>query len=126
MRHTTWLMISLCVGVVSSTFAAEPAQTSSPPTAKGTPITAEAATANKADAAKAADLAAQAKRLRSAGYKPKVQKNGDPIWCRKEAPLGSRLQIERCSSAEDLDKAALYGQDLTETLRKHVINHQSN
>jgi hypothetical protein len=146
MRYSTWLMISLCIGVVSSTFAAEPAQTSSPPaqaspaapreapisvtvaTADATtpPATATPPTASKTEAVKAADLAAQAKRLRTAGYKPKVQKNGDTIWCRSEASLGTRFQSERCSSAEDLDRAALYGREVTETIQKNVTQRQSN
>jgi hypothetical protein len=151
MRYTTWLMISLCVGVVPSTFAAEPAQTPSPPaqaspaapseaptsvtaaTADATtpvaatpPATATPPTASKTEAVKPPDLVAQAKRLRTAGYKPKVQKNGDTVWCRSEASLGSRFQSERCSSADDLDRAALYGKELTETMQKNVTQRQSN
>jgi len=150
MRYTTWLMISLCVGIVPSTFAAEPAQTPSPPAQASpaapseAPTSVTAATADattpvaatppatatpptsKTEAVKPTDLVAQAKRLRTAGYKPKVQKNGDTVWCRSEASLGSRFQSERCSSADDLDRAALSGRELTETIQKNVTQRQSN
>jgi hypothetical protein len=36
------------------------------------------------------------KKARSEGFKPKVQKNGETLFCRKDASMNTRLETEKC------------------------------
>jgi hypothetical protein len=83
--------------------------------------------AKSAEAKSAEDLDKQIKRLRSQGYKPKVAKNGTTLFCRSESTIGSRFPTERCGTAEELDRAALYGKETTEEMqRKGNMTPRSN
>jgi hypothetical protein len=119
------LSLALSVGVVSIAWSAdEPAP---PPTAPATQPAAQAAassTANEAATkapAKATATAtaasdtktttdAQEKRILAAGYKKKTQ-NGQTFYCRKETPIGSRFESERCETAEEMAMRAQQGKD---------------
>jgi hypothetical protein len=120
------LSLALSVGVVSIAWSAdEPAP---PPTAPATQPAAQAAassTANEAakkapakptaTATAASDTKsttnADEKRILAAGYKKKTQ-NGQTFYCRKETPIGSRFESERCETAEEMATRAQQGKDL--------------
>jgi hypothetical protein len=117
------LSLALSVGVVSIAWSAdEPAP---PPNAQATQPAAQAAassTANEAATKTPAKTTATAasdtksttnadeKRILSAGYKKKTQ-NGQTFYCRKETPIGSRFESERCETAEEMAMRAQQGKD---------------
>jgi hypothetical protein len=128
MQLVACLLMSLCVGLASNAFADQPAEPSSAPQtpAAGTPP-AHASTAPAApgtsvapsDAANDTAAADSAKRdaandklLRGKGYKPEAH-NGRTLYCRKEAPLGSRFENKVCNTAEDLLRITQDAQDRT-------------
>jgi hypothetical protein len=57
----------------------------------------------KAESPQDVELDKQTKRLRSQGYKPKVQ-NGRTVFCRREVVLGSHFGVDVCGTADELDK----------------------
>jgi hypothetical protein len=121
MRYLPIVLASIYVGALSPSFAAEPAAPAAPAPAAATPVSAPADLAKDTAAAKQADLDAQAKRLRIAGYKPKVQ-NGQTLYCRKEAVVGSRFEKEICGSPEALDKATRDSKDMTGDIQRNQVN----
>ena len=62
---------------------------------------AAAATAGKSSAKPAADNAAVAKKAKQAGWRPEVQ-NGDTVYCRSDAQVGSRFSTRRCVNETQL------------------------
>jgi hypothetical protein len=153
MRNLTSLLVTLYIGAVSPALASDPPGAPAPaPTSQTSGATPAAAPAPAAEAASptaeskpsaaatppasdaagdnakaAADLDKQTKRLRSQGYKPKVAKDGTTYFCRNESQVGSRFPTERCGTAADLDRAALYGKDTTEDMqRKGNMTPRSN
>ena len=138
MRTAAGFLTVLCLGALSQVSASEPPSsapqatpaqansTATDPTAKPPEAVQPAATAPAASAPdhkgaapqvslKAGDPAAEAQlmTLRSAGYKPEVR-HGEVLFCRNEAPLGSRLEKKVCSTASQLLDAK--GQAQTATL----------
>jgi hypothetical protein len=95
------------------------------------PVTAVAPAAPVAASPSASDAAKDAeekviKRLRGQGYKPKVQ-NGQTVFCKKEAKMNSRFEVEYCASAEALDIASRNAKDAMEDMqRKGSKTPQSN
>ena len=63
------------------------------PSATAAPATATTSAQSAADAARALML----KQFRARGFKEKFRK-GEIVWCRKEAPLGSRFEQSVCLS----------------------------
>jgi type IV pilus biogenesis protein CpaD/CtpE len=49
--------------------------------------------------AKQADLA---KNARTMGYKPKKGKDGNTLWCKTEAPTGTRFETTNCVSEQTM------------------------
>jgi hypothetical protein len=119
------LSVALSVSVMSIAWSAdEPAP---PPTAPATQPAAQAAASRTANEAATKALAkatatataasdtksttdAQEKRILAAGYKKKTQ-NGQTFYCRKETPIGSRFESERCETAEEMAMRAQQGKD---------------
>jgi hypothetical protein len=132
MRHVTCLLISLCVGTLSQTLAAEPPQApavqapSTPASSGATAVSAASATTTassaKADPVKDADPKAQAlaldKKMRGRGYKPRVDKNGITMYCRNEPEIGSHFGHQVCGTPEDLERAALNAKEATESIQQ--------
>jgi hypothetical protein len=128
------LAISLSVSVVSIAWsadepappaaapAAQPAAQAAPaaPPAASSTSTEAAAKAPAKAAATAADTknseAEQEKHLLASGYKKKTR-NGQTVYCKKEAPIGSRFEVEHCGSAQDMELAAQQGRDLMNNSR---------
>ncbi len=74
--------------------------------------------ASTATAASEAAMAAQEKRLRSAGYKPEMQ-NGQKVWCRREGELGSRLGGQKvCGTPDELKLTVDQSQDAVRQTQK--------
>lgn len=141
MRMTIGLLAALSVGALSHALAAEPppadaskpatqaSSTVAPTTASAPAATTDPAAANKsattnADGTKRvrliagdAEADARLKKLKAAGYRPEMR-NGDVVFCRKEAVLGSRFEKKVCNTAEQLDAQAANGQDLTGTVQR--------
>jgi hypothetical protein len=113
MRRLKLLLVSLCVGALSQALAAD-SSPSSPPAVSATPVagtlSTPAASAAKPEDAAAARLEAQAKRLKSAGYKPEVR-NGVTLYCRNESRIGTRFETKNCSDGDVIEKAAQDSKD---------------
>jgi hypothetical protein len=60
---------------------------------------AASAQANSAAEKSALDQDAEAKKMRSMGYKPK-HVGSNTLWCKKEVKLGTHFETENCMSAE--------------------------
>jgi hypothetical protein len=140
MRYLTCLLATLCFAALSPTLADEPPLPTPPPieptpaqpqvagasTATVSAPSKAAASSAKAPSAKDAEAAAaQDKRLRSQGYKP-VVRNGITQYCRNEATVGTRFSIPVCGTPDELDKAALSGKELTESIQRGVMSPRSN
>lgn len=147
MRMIIGLLAALSVGALSHALAAEPppadaaksaTQASSTanaaPTAASAPAaTTEPAAANKSAATNAdgtkrvrliagdAEADARIKKLKAAGYKPEMR-NGEVVFCRREAVLGSRFEKKVCSTAEQLDAQAANGQDVADSVQRSNLS----
>jgi hypothetical protein len=127
------LVSSLCVGALSQALADEPPPAAAPATpassapaplstAAASPVKPEDATsaasaAKPDDAAAAANLAAQTKRLRSAGYKPETH-NGVTLFCRSEKKMGSFFETKTCSDGDSIEKAAQEAKDSVQKFQR--------
>jgi len=120
MRHLV-LFALLCVVALSQSYAAEPASSATSTQTAATTAVAPSDSAKDTVAAKQTDLAARDKRLRSAGYKPKIQA-GQTFYCRKEAVVGSRFEKEVCGTAESIDKATQNGKDMAADAQRRQNN----
>jgi hypothetical protein len=60
--------------------------------------------------------------MRSMGYTPETH-NGRTVYCRKEAPTGSRFEKKYCATAEDVEAAVQAAGDFT---RKQGATPSSN
>jgi hypothetical protein len=119
------LAVALSVGVVSIAWSAdEPAPPATAPAAQpaapaaaaaasstSTPAKAPAKETATADAGKNSEADAQEKHLLASGYKKKTH-NGETVYCRKEMPIGSRFEKERCGTAQDMELQAQQARDL--------------
>jgi hypothetical protein len=141
MRHSKLLMIFLCTAGFSAAYAVEPAsspaatqsaasQSSAAPSAAATAATASATPApgdsKQEDASKDVLLAAQIKRVRSAGYKPRKMKDGTQVYCKTEAVIGSRFERESCDTADNLDKSIRDSKDLVESMQRQTMSQPRN
>jgi hypothetical protein len=103
--------------------AAQPAAQAAPAPAAAPGKSTEAAskapakeTATAADSKTSEADAAAEKHLLASGYKKKTR-NGVTVYCRKEMPLGSRFETERCGSAQDMELQAQQARDLMNSSR---------
>jgi hypothetical protein len=131
------LSFSLCIGVVSLAYAADPTPptpTTPPaataPTAPANTDAASTAAADKAAADQAKSPAAaaktsaspegltpdQVKTLRSAHYRPEVQK-GVTYYCRSEAQLGTRFEKPVCGLPDDILRSIAANQQLVNQMQ---------
>jgi len=126
MQYIKVLLISLCVGAFSQAIADDspppPTQAAAAPVSSATPpvstAAASAAQPREQDAAAAANLAAQTKRLKSAGYKPEVH-NGRTLFCRNEPKMGTRFETRVCSDGDIIEQAARDAKDATQNAQRH-------
>jgi hypothetical protein len=106
----------------AATPAAQPAAPAAPSglaaaSSTSTPAKAPAKETATADAGKTSEAdAAAEKHLLASGYKKKTH-NGVTVYCRKEMPLGSRFETERCGSAQDMELQAQQARDLMNSSR---------
>ena len=72
--------------------------------------------------AAAPPLSAQEQHLISQGYKPQMR-NGEKVYCRREAELGSRISaVQHCGTVAQLTTATQNGKDYTEQAQRTNIN----
>jgi len=100
----------------ATTPAAQPAAPAAPSglaaaSSTSTPAKAPAKETATADAGKNSEADAQEKHLLASGYKKKTR-NGETVYCRKEMPIGSRFEKERCGSAQEMELQAQQARDL--------------
>jgi hypothetical protein len=113
MQYLKLLLVSLCVGALSPALAADPPPAAAPATPDSSappPLSTAASAAKPEDATAAANLAAQTKRLRSAGYKPEVH-NGVTVFCRNEKKIGSFFETKTCGDGDMIERAAQEAKD---------------
>lgn len=125
MNHLKFLIVILAGQALSQALAADPspsasadqptaaaaAATSEKPASSATTVSnaasatqAPASTEETAEAAKKA-MDAQAKRLRSLGYRPEVQ-NGRTVFCKKESMIGTTFPTKTCGNGDSIEEAA--------------------
>jgi hypothetical protein len=56
------------------------------------------------------------KKARNEGFKPEVQKNGETIYCYKDASLGTRFETKKCVNADQLKAEIQRRQDQKDSL----------
>ena len=148
MRLAMPALAFLGVGALALAVAADPAPTTqpertakpaaiapdsaSPATSAATgvpaPPAASAPVASPPAAPKAAapELSAAEQRLLSQGYKPQMR-NGEKIYCRREAQLGSRIpDVQHCGTVAQLKDATLNGRDYLEKAQRTQLNPAGN
>jgi hypothetical protein len=133
MRFAPILLSTIYCSTISLAFAGEPAAAPAP--AAAAPATANAAAAPRTDnppaplaptavtttataptstttapPASEALTDAQKKEMFARGYKLKTHK-GQPIFCKSEAPLGSHIESETCTTYADFKKNTQDSQD---------------
>jgi outer membrane receptor for Fe3+-dicitrate len=59
------------------------------------------------------------------GFKPEKTKAGDTVYCKREAPLGSRFETKQCRTFEQLRDEALKGKEYLEQMQ-HVVPPNKN
>jgi hypothetical protein len=70
----------------------------------------------------AAELTAAEQRLMSLGYKPQTR-NGEKIYCRREAQLGSRISAsQHCGTVAELATTTQEGKDYLEKTQRSQLN----
>jgi hypothetical protein len=128
MKTLILLLVSLCVGTLSQSFAADapppspqavPAQPVSAAPVAGTlsTVSTPAASAAKTEDPAAVRFAAQTKRLRAMGYKPEVH-NGVTLFCRYETRLGSRFEVPNCQEGDIIEKEAQDSKDVMQKVQR--------
>jgi hypothetical protein len=145
MRIVIGVIAAVALGVGSLAQATDPPTSPAPQAATTTPADTADATA-KADSAKQAatqsahadssnqlkltagdpQAEAQLKRFRAAGYKPEVH-DGNVVFCRREAELGSRFDKKVCTTAHLLEQQMSQAQDtLSSAQRNGTLMPRSN
>ena len=72
------------------------------------------------------EAAAQLKRFHAAGYKPEVH-DGQVVFCRNEAVLGTRFEKKVCTTAHLLEQQIAKAQDTLSTAQRNgTIMPRSN
>jgi hypothetical protein len=141
MRRTRIFLILLCVGAGSHALAADPPAPSqaqpvppapaavvtpaaavTPPTTAVTPTTTVAASDPSTNSVKADPdtksgvTPEQMKAFRAAGYKPEVH-NGQTLFCRREAQIGTRFESKTCGDAAEIERSTRNSQELAERIQ---------
>ncbi len=124
MRFVAGLLISLS-SIVSQAVATEPPTSAQPgqtaPAAAST--TAPNSTAKTDPATKGGASESQAKLLRAAGYKAEVR-NGQTIYCRKEAQLGSRFESKVCGTADELERLTVKSKEAIDKAQRERMTNK--
>ena len=70
----------------------------------------------------AAQLSAAEQRLVSLGYKPQMR-NGEKIYCRREAPMGSRISSgQHCGTVAELASTTQEGREGLERTQRNTVS----
>jgi hypothetical protein len=94
-----------------------PASTSAP-----TGVPAPRASSPAASPTAASELSTAEQRLISLGYKPQMR-NGEKIYCRREAALGSRISAsQHCGTVVELATTTQAGKDYLEKTQRSQLN----
>jgi hypothetical protein len=99
----------------SATSAAKELPASSPAAATAT---------NSTPAAKAAapELSPPENRLINLGYKPQMR-NGEKVYCRREAPMGSRISSgQHCGTVAELEATTQVSREGLERSQRNTVN----
>lgn len=136
MRPTPALVLSLCICASSyaepgdpqpmhQTNAVNPGEVTATSTEPAPPpsVTASPTASTKAesDTKKREISDERAKALRSAGYRPEVR-NGETLYCRREAVLGTRLEKKVCGSAEEIELSTRNSQELANRIQQKAFS----
>lgn len=110
--------------------AAPAATTQAPPAAATAPAATTTATKPadpKAELeAKKAAAMAELKKNGFSGYKTRIDKNGNAIYCRSEAQPGTRLETENCRSLQDLIAQREAGKNYMNTLQQQGLEGRAS
>jgi hypothetical protein len=139
MRFDTLALALLGVGSLSVAAAADPAPatpseraaasaavvTDSAPVSTSAPTKVPApppASSPAASPTAASELSTAEQRLINLGYKPQMR-NGEKIYCRREAALGSRISAgQHCGTVTELSTTTQEGKDYLEKTQRSQLN----
>jgi hypothetical protein len=89
-----------------------------PPAAADTPAPAAAAVEKTPAQLKKEAAEAKIRQFGVNGYKPETTKSGDTVYCKKEAPIGSRFETKQCRTYEQLRDETLNAKEYVEQLQR--------
>jgi hypothetical protein len=97
----------------SSSASTPQSTTSSAAPASSSAASSSASSTDSAPAGPSPDLI---KKARNEGFKPEVQKNGETMYCYKDASLGTRFETKKCINADQLKAEIQRRQDQRDSL----------
>jgi outer membrane receptor for Fe3+-dicitrate len=59
------------------------------------------------------------------GYKPQTTTSGDVVYCKMEAPVGSRFEVKQCRTFQQVRDESLNGKEYLERLQRIVPPNKS-
>jgi hypothetical protein len=95
----------------SSAAPASPAASSSSAPSAASSSTQPAASSASSDTSSSGPSPDLIKKARAEGFKPETHKNGETVYCYKDANLGTRFETKKCVSADGLQAAIDARQD---------------
>jgi hypothetical protein len=113
------LVLTASAACLAQAPSPEPAATAAPTTSSSTAAPKTAPTAPSAAASPAATASSSdpsidpdlVKKARREGYKPETQKNGDVLFCTKDASLGTKFETKKCVTPNQMPAIIAARQD---------------
>jgi hypothetical protein len=129
-KATLWGSV-VAAAMIGSVYAqtpstAQPATPATPSTSSSStqpaastpaPAAANASSASANSSTPAAPSEDFIKKARNEGFKPEVQKNGETLFCRKDASLGTRFETKKCLNQDQVQQVIYAAQDQRNNLR---------
>lgn len=94
------------------------APSSRTPPSAAAPAPAPAASASSISSTSAEASPELVKKARSEGFKPKVQKSGKTLFCRKDAAMNTRFETETCYTASQIESIVEQRQQMHDELAR--------
>jgi hypothetical protein len=121
------LFVSLQVAATGFVLADEPAtapagaeQSAPAATTASNTATDQKASGSQKPASLIAAEEADIKKVRAQGYKPQKRKDGTTYWCRNEATLGTRFEVQTCSTVEQILRRQKDAQEDVEKVQRQI------
>jgi hypothetical protein len=122
------LMLAAAAPCMAQTEPSAPSAAASPPAAASSAAPANAASASSSAPASSSARATSAatddpspdliKKAHREGYKPEKQKNGETLFCHKDADIGTRFETKKCVKPDEIQVVIDARQDQRNLLRQ--------